>query len=127
MRILEIVNQNKIVKHLKTIVFGVLLLFVAEINSVQTKASAYLNILIDYVACIGINDAVAVGSSVNSADKGRVNSIIIPENEQLTRAFYIEFQMLSQQKTANDTLKFFVEGVFNNKQKYSTKYRNSTP
>ncbi|WP_432670627.1 hypothetical protein [Flavobacterium sp. SM2513] len=100
----------------------VFLLFVVQINSAQNKESVYLNNMIDYVACTCINDALAVQLRVNCEDKEQVNSFVIPENDKQTLALYKDFQWLRKEEIGKDTLKFFVEGIFNNEQKYSAIY-----
>lgn len=107
---------------MRIVLSGVFLLFVVQINSAQTKESVYLNNVIDYVACICISDALAVELSVNCEDIEQVNSFVIPENDPQTLALYKDFQGLRQEVIAKDTLKFFVESIFNNEQKYSALY-----
>ena len=107
---------------MRIVLSGVFLLFVVQINSAQTKESVYLNNVVDYVACICISDALAVELSVNCEDIEQVNSFVIPENDPQTLALYKDFQGLRQEVIAKDTLKFFVESIFNNEQKYSALY-----
>ena len=107
---------------MRIVLSGVFLLFVVQINSAQTKESVYLNNVIDYVACICISDALAVELSMNCEDIEQVNSFVIPESDAQTLALYKDFQVLRQELIAKDTLKFFVESIFNNEKKYSALY-----
>jgi hypothetical protein len=96
----------------------ILLIFSTTSIIAQSKESKDLNIIIDYVTCVCVNDALPDNKKIN-CDNDQLTLNSIPEEEKSTIDLFNEFQKLRVKTKIKDTLQFFSEDIFNNEKQFS--------
>jgi len=104
------------------IIYTIILLIISAISiNAQTKESADLNSIVDYVTCVCVNDALPDNKKIN-CENDQLTLSAIPATEKSTIALFNEFQKLKDKTNISDNLHFFTEEVFNDQKKYSKIY-----
>lgn len=104
------------------IIYIIILLIINAVSiNAQTKESADLNSIVDYVTCVCVNDALPENKKIN-CDNDQLTLSAIPATEKSTIALFNEFQKLKEKTNISDNLQFFTDEVFNDQKKYSKIY-----